>query len=101
MHDDTSLVRLDPQTHEAAWVFLTAGFYRFLDSLDHLLFVVALAIPYRRARDLVVPIAAFALAHSLTLALAALGLAPPANVDTWFTSDDRGVDGVVDRVCRH
>lgn len=84
MHDDTSLVRLDPQTHEAAWVFLTAGFYRFLDGLDHLLFVVALAIPYRRVRDLVVPIAAFALAHSVTLALAAFGQAPPANVDTWF-----------------
>ena len=73
MHDDTSLVRLDPQTHEAAWVFLTAGFYRFLDGLDHLLFVVALAIPYRRARDLVAPIAAFAVAHSITLTLAALG----------------------------
>jgi len=81
MHDDTSLVRLDPQTHEAAWVFLTAGFYRFLDGLDHLLFVVVLAIPYRRARDLVAPIAAFALAHTVTLALAAFGMAP---VDTWF-----------------
>ena len=81
MHDDTSLVRLDPQTHEAAWVFLTAGFYRFLDGLDHLLFVVLLAIPYRRARDLVAPIAAFALAHTVTLVLAAFGMAP---VDTWF-----------------
>jgi hypothetical protein len=81
LHDDTSLVRLDPQLHEAAWVFLTAGFYRFLDGLDHLLFVVALAIPFRRARDLVLPIAAFAVAHSITLALFAFGLAP---VDTWF-----------------
>ena len=81
MHDDTSLVRLDPQTHEAAWVFLSAGFYRFLDGLDHLLFVVALAIPYRRARDLVAPIAAFALAHSITLTLAAFGT---ASADTWF-----------------
>jgi HupE / UreJ protein len=81
MHDDTSLVRLDPQTHEAAWVFLSAGFYRFLDGLDHLLFVIALAIPYRRARDLVRPIAAFALAHSVTLTLAGIGT---TFVDTWF-----------------
>ncbi len=81
MHDDTSLVRLDPRAHEAAWVFLSAGFYRFLDGLDHLLFVVALAIPYRRARDLVAPIAAFALAHSLTLILATYWT---AGVDTWF-----------------
>jgi HupE / UreJ protein len=81
MHDDTSLVRLDPQAHEAAWVFLTAGFYRFLDGLDHLLFVVALAIPYRRTRDLVAPVGAFAAAHSITLTLAVLGA---ASVETWF-----------------
>jgi hypothetical protein len=81
MHDDASLVRLDPQSHEAAWVFLKAGFYRFLDGLDHLLFVIALAIPYRRGRDLVKPIVAFASGHSITLALAAFGMSP---VDTWF-----------------
>jgi hypothetical protein len=82
LHDDTSLVRLDPRAHEAAWVFLTAGFYRFLDGLDHLLFVVVLAIPYRRARDLVKPIGAFAIAHSITLILAGTGLAA---VETWFS----------------
>jgi len=84
IHDDTPLVRLDPSAAQAAWVFLTAGFYRFLDGLDHLLFVIALAIPYRRARDLVKPIAAFAIAHSITLALAAFGLAPAGAVGTWF-----------------
>jgi hypothetical protein len=81
IHDDTPLVRLDPNVHQAAWVFLSAGFYRFLDGLDHLLFVLALAIPYRRARDLVKPFAAFAVAHSITLTLAAFGQAP---MDTWF-----------------
>jgi hypothetical protein len=81
IHDDTPLVRLDPRLHQAAWVFLSAGFYRFLDGLDHLLFVLALAIPYRRARDLIKPIAAFALAHSITLTFAAFGRAP---MDTWF-----------------
>ena len=81
MHDDASLVRLDPRASEAAWVFVKAGFYRFLDSLDHLLFVIVLALPYRRIRDLVKPFAAFAIAHSITLGFAAMGMTPP---DTWF-----------------
>ena len=81
IHDDTPLVRLDPKAHQAAWVFLQAGFYRFLDGLDHLLFVVLLALPSRRARDLIKPFAAFAIAHSITLTLAAFGL---ATMDTWF-----------------
>jgi hypothetical protein len=81
IHDDTPLVRLDPKAHQAGWVFLKAGFYRFLDGLDHLLFVIVLAVPFRRARDLVKPFAAFAIAHSITLMLAAFGL---ARMDTWF-----------------
>jgi hypothetical protein len=81
IHDDTPLVRLDPQAHQAAWVFLKAGFYRFLDGLDHLLFVIVLALPFRRTRDLVKPFAAFAVAHSITLLLAAFGA---ARMDTWF-----------------
>jgi hypothetical protein len=81
IHDDTPLVRLDPKTHQAAWVFLKAGFYRFLDGLDHLLFVVVLALPFRRVRDLVKPFVAFAIAHSITLTFAAFGL---AGMDTWF-----------------
>ncbi len=81
IHDDTPLVRLDPNTAQTAWVFLTAGFYRFLDGLDHLLFVIALALPYRRARDLVTPFAAFAVAHTIALAFAAFGV---ARLDTWF-----------------
>ena len=81
IHDDTPLVRLDPQAHQAAWVFLKAGFYRFLDGLDHLLFVVVLALPFRRVRDLVKPFLAFAIAHSITLGIAAFGL---STVDTWF-----------------
>ena len=94
IHDDTPLVRLDPKAHQAAWVFLTAGFYRFLDGLDHLLFVIVLALPFRRVRDLVKPFVAFAIAHSITLTFAAFGLAAIAGApnaaaalgwpDTWF-----------------
>ena len=81
IHDDTPLVRLDPKAHQASWVFLKAGFYRFLDGFDHLLFVIVLALPFRRIRDMVKPFAAFAIAHSVTLGATAFGL---ATVDTWF-----------------
>jgi hypothetical protein len=81
IHDDIPLVRLDPRAHQAAWVFLKAGFYRFLDGLDHLLFVIILALPFRRVRDLLKPFATFAIAHSITLSLAAFAMGA---VDTWF-----------------
>ena len=81
MHDDTSLVHLDPRLHEAAGVFLRAGFYQFLNGLEPLLFVIALALPYRRARDIVKPIAAFAAAHCIGLALVATG---SVSVGAWL-----------------
>jgi hypothetical protein len=81
LHDDASMVHLDPSLFQAAWGFLSAGFYRFLDGLDHLLFVFVLALPYRRLRDLVKPVAAFAVAHSITLTAAALGMEPTG---PWF-----------------
>src|SRR5688572_9641847 len=81
IHDDTPLVRLDPKTHQAGWVFLKAGFYRFLDGLDHLLFVIVLALPFRRVRDLMKPFIAFAIAHSVALSFAAFGM---SGLDTWF-----------------
>jgi hypothetical protein len=74
--DQTSVVRLDPSRLEASRVFLAAGFFRFLDGIDHLLFIIVLALPYRRVRDLVGSVAAFALAHTLTLVLATVGLMP-------------------------
>jgi len=74
--DQTGVVRLDPSRLQASWVFLTAGLFRFLDGIDHLLFIVVLALPYRRVRDLVGAVAAFALAHTLTLILASIGFMP-------------------------
>ena len=81
IHDDTPLVHLDPKLFQAGWVFVKAGFYRFLDGLDHLLFVVIVALPFRRVREVVKPFAAFAAAHSIALALGAYGI---AGIDTWF-----------------
>ena len=81
--DQTGVVRLDPSRLQASWVFLTAGLFRFLDGIDHLLFIVVLALPYRRVRDLVGAVAAFALAHTLTLVLASIGFMP---ADAFFAT---------------
>ncbi len=80
-HDDTSLIRLDPRIHEAVSMFLATGFYRLIEGLDHLLFVVLLALPFQRARDLVKPFAAFAIGHVVTTVPAAAGLIAVA---PWF-----------------
>jgi hypothetical protein len=81
--DQTGVVRLDPSWSQATWVFLTTGFFRFLDGLDHLLFVIVLALPYRRVRNLVVAIAWFAVGHTLTLTLASVGFMPTG---AWFST---------------
>lgn len=83
IHDDTPLVHLDPNAAQAARAFFTAGLYRFLDGLDHLLFVIAVALAYRRVRDLMMPMLAFAVSFSATLSVAALAL--PA-ADQWLTA---------------
>jgi hypothetical protein len=78
---DPGRVRLDPRWHQAALPFLRLGFLHILDGIDHLLFVVGLVIPFRRLRPLIAIVTSFTVAHSITLAMAALGLAPQA---LWF-----------------
>jgi len=78
---DPGVVRLDPRWYQAAWSFVAFGFQHILDGADHLLFLLCLVIPFRRFRALVVVVTAFTLAHSLTLAAAAYGLAPDV---LWF-----------------
>lgn len=74
-------VWLDPSWYRAGLIFLEAGFFHILGGLDHLLFLMCLMIPARRLRHLVLVVTAFTLAHSVTLAAAALGLSPSA---PWF-----------------
>ena len=81
--DQTGVVRLDPSRLQASRVFLTTGFFKYLDGLDSLLFIIVLALPYRRARDLIGAIVAFAVAHTLTLIAASLGLMPSGS---WFVT---------------
>lgn len=81
LHDDPGLVRLDPRWHQAAGRFLASGFMHILDGTDHLLFLVCLVIPLRRARTLVAVVTSFTAAHSVTLIASAYGVAPGG---LWF-----------------
>jgi hypothetical protein len=78
---DPGLVRLDPRWHQAAWRFITLGFFHILDGTDHLLFLACLVIPFRRFRALVLIVTAFTIAHSITLIASAFDLAPGG---LWF-----------------
>ena len=80
-HGSPGIVHLDPRWHQAALRFVEDGFFHILDGTDHLLFIACLVIPFRRLRPLVVIATAFTVAHSVTLAAAALGLAPEG---LWF-----------------
>jgi hypothetical protein len=75
------LVRLDPRWYQSASLFTKLGFFHILDGIDHLLFLLCLIIPFRRLRPLIVIVTSFTVAHSITLAAAALGMAPDA---LWF-----------------
>jgi hypothetical protein len=81
LHGDQGRVPLDPSWSQAAWRFLQLGFRHIPDGRDHVLFLLCLVIPFRRLRPLIWIVTAFTLAHSLTLAAAALGLAPGT---LWF-----------------
>jgi hydrogenase/urease accessory protein HupE len=59
---------------EIAWAYLVLGVEHILSGIDHLLFVASLLFLVGFRRQLVGTITAFTLAHSITLALSALGL---------------------------
>ena len=78
---DPGLVRLDPRWYQAAARFVEGGFEHILSGTDHLLFLFALVIPFRRFRALIPIVTAFTVAHSITLIASAYDLAPGA---LWF-----------------
>jgi len=76
------LVRLDPSWSEAAWRFAELGFFHLLDGGDALLFLLCLAVPFRRTRGLAPVVVAFLAGESVTfIASAAYGMAPTS---LWF-----------------
>jgi hypothetical protein len=80
-HGDPGVVPLDPRWFQAARRFLELGFYHILEGTDHLLFLLALVIPFRNFRSLVIVVTAFTVAHSITLMAAAFDFAPTR---LWF-----------------
>ncbi len=74
-------VRLDPHWAQAGLHFAAMGFEHILGGLDHVLFLVCLAAPLRKLRQLVLVVTSFTVAHSITLLAAAAGLAPRV---LWF-----------------
>lgn len=78
---DPGRIELDPSLGHAAWMFVKLGFWHILGGWDHLLFLVCLVAPFRRPSSLILIVTAFTVAHSITLASAALGAVPDR---LWF-----------------
>lgn len=78
---DEGAIGLDPGFVDVVARFAVRGFGHILDGIDHLLFLLALLIPVRRLRPLVGIVTAFTVAHSITLAASAAGVAPDVS---WF-----------------
>lgn len=75
------MVRLDPRWSQAALRFIVLGFEHILSGTDHLLFLAALVIPFRRIRPVVAIVTSFTVAHSVTLIASAFNFAPTT---LWF-----------------
>jgi hydrogenase/urease accessory protein HupE len=68
------VVSASPGQFEVAHTYAVLGIGHILLGFDHLLFVLALVLLVRGHRRLVATITAFTVAHSITLALASLGV---------------------------
>ena len=66
--------RSSPGSLEVVLTYLTIGIEHILQGIDHLLFVAGLVLLVRGRRQLFWTITAFTVAHSITLALATLGV---------------------------
>lgn len=69
---DQLLTEADSPVRPSFWEFFLLGVEHILKGLDHLLFLVALLIGVRKPASMLGIITGFTLAHSVTLALAAL-----------------------------
>ncbi len=78
---DAGTVLLAPSRLEVARHFAAMGARHVLESSDVLLFLLCLVVPFRRPRAVLPLVAAFAVAHSVTLLASGFGMAPDVN---WF-----------------
>ncbi len=72
--DPAVVVEASPGLGQVAWTYLVLGVEHILLGIDHLLFVLALLLLVKGWKRLVGTITAFTIAHSITLALATLGV---------------------------
>jgi len=72
-HDPRFVFTASPGALEVAQTYTVLGVEHILTGFDHLLFVLALLILVDGTRRLIATVTAFTIAHSLTLAAAALG----------------------------
>lgn len=77
------LLVLAPDWFQVVAGFIERGVFHIWEGIDHILFLLCLILPLRNIRALLWVITSFTLGHSITLVLAALGLAPDA---LWFPS---------------
>jgi hypothetical protein len=70
-------VDVNPTVWAAAWRFLRLGVEHIFTGYDHIAFLLALLLLGGRFIDLVKIVTSFTIAHSVTLALAALGILNP------------------------
>jgi hydrogenase/urease accessory protein HupE len=71
---DLTRARVDPSFWGTAGDFLLWGSHHIFIGYDHIAFLLALLLGARRLREVVILVTSFTVAHSLTLALAALDL---------------------------
>ena len=79
--DDPGLIRFDPSWAQSSAQFFNLGISHFLTGADYLVFLLCLAIPFRRVRDLLVIAISFTLAQTITLIAAAYNFVPDS---LWF-----------------
>jgi hypothetical protein len=85
--DSTSLavdlVAAAPSRARQAWSFVIVGIQHILSGYDHLMFLAGLILAAGTVRDLLIALTAFTVAHSVSLALVAIGgvHAPPSIVE--------------------
>ena len=72
--DPSFIVSEQPEPLMVLRTYIGLGVEHILFGIDHLLFVLCLLLLVHRIRTLLITITAFTLAHSITLALATLGV---------------------------
>jgi hydrogenase/urease accessory protein HupE len=67
-----------PSQSSAAWSFFKMGIEHILTGYDHLVFLFGLVLLRARVKELLAVVTAFTVAHSITLAIATLGIFTPS-----------------------